>query len=233
MAAVANPRKRNKNMAKSNDHGRARDEEALSRLLRFQDERYEAGRLIELDAPDGVIILVRKGRVLATTVDHAGQETLCVLREAGSVLGLEAIDGAVLPYYLWTVSEVELAVAPAGQARDWLRGQSQGTQALVRASLGALRLSLNEQMALHGSAIVRLARLLLNAVEGDASRKGSANAMLTLPKNVLARLLHMRAETMSRVLRKLEESGAVTVSPKIKVLDARRLAEVVESRASE
>lgn len=220
-------------MGKANDQGRARDEEALNRILRFQEERYEAGRLIELDAPDGVVIRVRKGRVLATTVDQAGQETLCVLREAGTVIGLEAVDGTILPYFLWTVSDVELGVAPAEQAREWLRGQNQATQAFVRASLGALRLGLGEQMALHGSAIVRLARLLLTATEGDADRKAPASAMLTLPKNVLARMLHMRAETMSRVLRKLEESGAIELTPKIKVRDTRRLAEIIESRAGE
>ncbi|MBM4357727.1 MAG: Crp/Fnr family transcriptional regulator [Deltaproteobacteria bacterium] len=188
--------------------------------------------MIELDAPEGVVILVKQGRVLATTVDQAGQETLCVLRDGGSVIGLEALSGMVLPYFLWTMTEVELAVAPANQGREWLRGQNQAVQAVVRATADSLRQLLNEQMALHGSAQTRLARLILNAVEGDKDCKGPATVMLTLPKNVLARMLQMRAETMSRVLKKLEAAGAIALTPKIEVRSTKKLAELIESRSS-
>lgn len=220
-------------MPKQTEQSRTRGDDALQRILRFQVERYEAGRLIELDAPDGVVILVKEGRLLATTVDRSGQETLCVLREAGSVIGLESLSGMVLPYFLWTLADVELAVAPASQGRDWLRSQNQAVQAVVRATAESNGQLLKEQMALHGAAQTRLARLLLNAVEGDKESKGAASIMLKLPKNVLARMLQMRAETMSRVLRKLEAAGAIALTPKIQVRSAKRLAEIVEARAGD
>lgn len=224
---------RGKKVTKLDEETRSKDEEALSRILRFQTEKYEAGKLIELDAPDGVIIHVASGRVLVTTVDPSGQETLCVLRDAGSVIGLESVAGMVLPYFLWTVTDAELSIAPATQARDWLRGNNQATQAFMRASLDALRQSLLEQMALHGSATTRLARLFVNSVEGDSDRKIPAQMMLALPKNVIARMLQMRAETLSRVLRKLEESGGIALSPKMVARDIGKLNEIIESRAGE
>jgi CRP-like cAMP-binding protein len=228
------PKKSSKNrVAKHNEQPRTRDDDALQRILRFQTERYEAGRLIELDAPEGVVILVKEGRVLATTVDHAGQETLCVLRDSGSVIGLESLSGMVLPYFLWTMTDVELAVAPATQGREWLRGQNQAVQAVVRTTAESLGQSLNEQMALHGSAQTRLARLILSAAEGDKDAKGPASVMLALPKNVLARMLQMRAETMSRVLKKLEEAGAIALTPKIEVRSTKKLAELIESRSGD
>lgn len=220
-------------MPKDDLQFRARDEEALQRILRFQTDKYEAGRLIELDAPGGVVIHVRKGRVLATTVDQAGQETLCVLRDAGSILGLEAISGMVLPYFLWTVTDAELAIAPASQARDFLRSNAHPSQVLIRGALDALKTSIAEQMALHGSATARLARLLLHSVEGDAERKVAANQMLALPKNVIARMLHMRAETLSRVLRKLEEAGGASLSPKLVANDTSVLRTMLESRGGD
>lgn len=212
---------------------RSTDEDALHSILRFQTDRYEAGKLIELDAPDGVIIHVRQGRVLVTTVDQSGQETLCVLRDGGAILGLESLSGMVLPYFLWTVTDVELSIASATQAREWMRTNAHPTQALIRASVDALRLCLIEQMALHGSATTRLARLMITSVDGEPERKIPAAMMLALPKNVLARMLHMRAETLSRVLRKLEEAGGITLSPKLAVKSTERLTEIVEARSGE
>jgi CRP-like cAMP-binding protein len=210
-------------MAKKDDDGSS-DEQALQRILRFQTEAHEQGKLIELNNTRGLIICVRRGRVLATTVDQEGRETLCVLRESGAVLGLESIVGMALPYFLWTLSEVELSIAPASQAREWLSAHgSQPASALLRSTLHALRLSLSERIALHGSATARLARLLLSAVEGEGGERGPAGVMLTLPKNVLARMLQMRPETLSRVLRKLEESGAVKLEPQLRVMDRERL----------
>ncbi len=209
---------------------RARDSEALERILRSHTEQHEAGKLIELDRNHGLIIQVRSGRVLATTVDRAGHETLCVLRGPGSILGLESLAGMVLPYFLWTLSEVELAIAPAANAREWLKSNAHPGQALLRAALDELQACLAERMALHGSTTTRLARLLLASAD-DADSKGPAAMMLTLPKNVLARMLQMRPETLSRVLRKLEEIGAIQLDPQLRVLSRERLIDVLSDRA--
>ena len=74
---------------------------------------------------------------------------------------------------------------------------------------------------------------VITSVDGEPERKTPAAMMLALPKNVLARMLHMRAETLSRVLRKLEEAGGITLSPKLAVKSTERLAEIVESRSGE
>src|SRR5687767_12915274 len=198
-------------MAK-HDRPRVNDDGALEHVLRFQVEHHEQGKLIELDRKDGLVIQIRSGRVLATTVDQAGHETLCVLRGAGAVLGLEALDGLVLPYFLWTLSDVELGIAAAGPARSWLAAGDHPSQGLLRRSLRELRVCLSERMALHGSATARLARLLLDAA-GESDAKAPAHVVLGLPKNVLARMLQMRPETLSRVLRKLEEAGAIILEP--------------------
>jgi CRP/FNR family transcriptional regulator, cyclic AMP receptor protein len=216
-------------MAK-HDRPRSEDDDAaLERILRFQVEHHEQGKLIELDRKDGLVIQIRNGRVLATTVDQAGHETLCVLRGAGALLGLEALDGMVLPYFLWTLSDVELGIAPAGPARAWLAADDHPAHALLRRSLRAVRVCLSERMALHGSATARLARLLLDAA-GEGDSDSHAQIVLGLPKNVLARMLQMRPETLSRVLRKLEDDGAIVLEPDLAVADRKRLAEHVSER---
>lgn len=205
-------------------------EEALYHALQFQSERYDAGRLIELDAPEGAVIHVRKGRVLVTTVDQTGHETICVLRNAGSFIGLESLGGMVLPYYLWTLGDVELAIASSSSARSWLRSGTPQTQSLISVILGALKTSMTEQVSLHGSVMTRLTRLLLNASKGSKDDRATAGEMLTLPKNVLARMLHMRAETLSRTLRKLEDAGGITLDPKLRVKNLQVLEEILEKR---
>ncbi len=213
-------------MAK-HDRPRGDDDQAsLERIFRFQVEQHEAGELIELDRKDGLVIQIRSGRVLATTVDQAGHETLCVLRAAGAVLGLEALDGLVLPYFLWTLSDVELGIAPAGPARDWIAADEQLSGVLLRNALRGIRVCLSERMALHGSATARLSRLLLDAA-GESDTTAAGRVVLGLPKNVLARMLQMRPETLSRVLRKLEESGAIVLEPELAVADRKLLAEHV------
>ncbi len=220
-------------MSKTDTHGYSRHEDALHRILKFQTDAHEAGKLIELDAPHGVVILVRKGRVLVTTVDQSGHEIFCVLREAGAVIGLESLAGMVLPYYLYTVTGVELSIGSAADARVWLESNASPTQVLLRMTLEALRVSLIEQMSLEGSATRRLARLMLTAVDGDAERRAPAAMMLTLPKNVLARMLQMRAETFSRLLRKFEDAGAIALSPKLQVTSTKKLAALLDTHVND
>ncbi len=153
--------------------------------------------------------------MLVTLTDSSGRETLCMHRVAGTFVGIEALQDARWPYQIWTLTAVELWFVSSDRFDAWLASHPHPTRDLVAATVGTLRLSIAERVALAGNATARVARYL-----AAASVSTRANALWPRRKNVLARILQMRPETFSRVLRRLEEAGAVRTEPRLEVVDA-------------
>ncbi len=206
-------------------HQDAHGSDALERVLKFELQEHRRGEFIAPQDDGGLIIQVRRGRVLASVLHGSGVEVLSVVRGAGAVLGPEALGGLVLAYQLWTLEDTELAIAPAARARRWMTGDK-AARTLLRATVQALRGSLSERVAMHGSAAERLARLLVAAAD-DPDPESPERVMLRLPKHVLARLLLMRPETLSRVLHRLEKAGAIRFEPELAAADRAWLARLL------
>ena len=83
-----------------------------------------------------------------------------------------------------------------------------------------------ERRGLAGSAVSRLSRFLLERLERDENR-------VRMPQQVLANVLGMRAETLSRAIGKLRAAGAVAPGRGLVVLDADRLSEFSTESESE
>jgi CRP-like cAMP-binding protein len=192
---------------------------------------YPAGTLVELEYGKGQIVFVRSGQVLVTMVDRAGRETLCMHRRTGALIGLEALHGSRLPYQIWALTDSELCTAELDEISVWLERNPHPSQVLLQLAVRALDQGRSERIALRGDATQRVARFLLSSMGADvpeSTRQPRSLQPLALRKNVLARILDMRPETLSRVLRKLERLGAVVVDPQVLVVDPTKLRSLID-----
>lgn len=199
----------------------------LVELGGFHCQRYAAGSLVELDASELSLAYVRRGRVLVTTVDEQGRETLCMLRRAGALIGIESLQGYFVPYQIWMLGEVELCTAGHQLLSAWLGQQEHAAATLAAKAIASASNCLTERMAMTAPTATRLGRFLLSAAELDPSARGQ-HAQVALPRNVLARVLGMRPETLSRALRKLERAGAIQLEPDLRVVDLAALRRIIK-----
>jgi DNA-binding transcriptional regulator YhcF (GntR family) len=72
---------------------------------------------------------------------------------------------------------------------------------------------------LHGRVLTRVSKLLAEATTGDGT--------LRLPRFVMARILSMRPETLSRALKELEQRGAITLKPRLKIVNPELLRQAI------
>lgn len=167
------------------------------------------------------LVLIRRGRLLASTLLESGGYGVTLLRGAGNIIGLERLHGHVHTYEIVALTHAEVALVTANELYDHVRGRPQRLEALLESALDAVALCIAERIALRGSALQRVARFMLEA-------GGHDKAALTLPKNAVARMLQIRPETLSRVLKKLETAGAITVRQQTQLVDVEKLADLAK-----
>jgi CRP-like cAMP-binding protein len=177
------------------------------------------GEVVELGDDPPAVAFVRRGRVLASIVDQNGDEVVSMLRGEGCVIGLERLRGAVFPYEIWPLTDAELVVVPLSELRAWSEANPRG---LADLAVEAAFRCIAERTASHGGAAERVARFLVDAT-ADAH-----DGSLRLPRHVIARILRMRPETLSRTLHRLADAGLVDLHPRLRVRDRDRLALVCE-----
>ena len=163
------------------------------------------------------VFMIREGSVLLSTTTRAGDEAACVLRPRGSVIGLEALRGEPAPYEAWTLTPARLCHLSPGGVREWVDAVPQATRAFLELALAELTRAREERVALAGNVVSRVARFL----EAHLRAHGGE---LALEQRVLARLLRMRSETLSRALAKLRSAGALAPGRRVLVRDPKRLA---------
>jgi len=157
----------------------------------------------------GVVALSRGARLAE------GDGAPHAIRRAGSLLGLEVLVQDSYADSARAVTEVTVCAAGRSEMLSWL--EEDGT---ARAVLDCqVRDSISDHAAratTDGSAPRRIARWLM----------GSAKQQ-TLPRTVLAGLLGMRPETLSRALAALAEEGCIQLTrSRIEVTDPARLEEI-------
>jgi len=157
---------------------------------------------------------LREGTALLSSVNEGGDETLCALRGPGSVLGLEALHDRPLEYEAWALSDVVVCRLDAAAFRAWVGDRNSPLGAMLDLSLQEGWQRQHERIALSGRAVVRLARFLL-----ERRRMEAGDRPLAVEQQVVARMLGMRAETLSRALAQLRDAGAIAPHG-IQVLDA-------------
>lgn len=158
------------------------------------------------------LVYVADGRVLVSAVDEKGDEIVSYLRGQGALVGLERLLDVVVPYQLWALSDAQLETVPVERVKEWIGATvPEPGRSLLRSALEAAGASVRERSTLHGRVLARVSKLLASATTGDGT--------LRLPRFVMARVLSMRPETLSRALKELEERGAVTLKPRLKIVN--------------
>ena len=200
----------------------------------FRPAQRRAGSLLIAhgEIPDSVM-LVRSGTVLHTAVSPDGEETLCALRGPGALVGLELLRAAPTRSETWALTDVQMCRLDGGAVAEWLGPMHSPLGALLELSLAELATREVERVALSGRALRRTARFLVehHGMHGD-------RVALHVEQQVLARMLGMRPETLSRALARLRQLGALAPGRGLRVIDEKRLREVAgeeepaESRAA-
>lgn len=178
-------------------------------------EHAEGALLLRQGERGRPLLLLQAGRVGVSCTSPQGTELAFVVRGAGDWLNLTALQGEAASgevRALAACAVVEVPVAAARSARD------SGCDLLLEAALASAENWRRDRLVLAGRAGPRLARVLL-----AWNRDGATPP----PQRVLARVLGMRAETLSRAAADLRKQGALGVG--LTIGDASRLRRIAES----
>lgn len=173
--------------------------------------------LIEQGEPPAAVMLLKLGMVGLCTVGPGEVELGCTVRGPRTLLGFEAVCGLKSSCRVWAVTDLIVCIAPIGRLAPWIGPLDTPIGALMRLGIEEANRRVTERLDVGGSAVARVARLLLRrCVDVDQSR-------LELSQRLLARVLSMTPETVSRALAKLHAAGAVFSTRPIVVGNVERL----------
>lgn len=166
----------------------------------FHIRTAKAGELLlPADEVPRRLVHVRKGvasLVLSTT---AGRESAFILREPGSLLGLEMLAEKRSPFEVTMHVDGEICTLPRAAARQWLAEAPEEVVAILRKSASEVARLAQERRELAQPAGLRLAAFLLR-MNGDHPPP---------TRGQIARSLAMRPETLSRLLARFREDGLI------------------------
>jgi CRP-like cAMP-binding protein len=185
----------------------------------FIERRLPAGTAVFSagDAADHVWF-VRAGTVVLSREVGRGETRARAIRFAGSLVGLEALVSPVYADTATAATEVSLCGATSVGVDLWLGARGTPARTALEITLRASGADRPRESPGDGSAVARLARWLLD--------EGPRGVTLGVPRHVIADLLGMRAETLSRALGELARRGAIaTTRTTLRIVDEERLAD--------
>jgi CRP-like cAMP-binding protein len=124
------------------------------------------------------------------------------------------------------ISRLRLCGLPAEEMKRWIGPSRSPAQAVLDLLLQETRFRHLEHNLREGSCLQRVARFAL-AYSAFLEERPDA-----VRKQVLAKMLGMRPETLSRCLTRLEQCGAIDASHGVRVQYPRMLSSIVYSGAS-
>ena len=166
------------------------------------------------------VFFVKEGFVSLSAVSPRGSEVLLTLRGPTSLLCTEALRGDPSPYEVRALSRVKLCGLAGDQMSSWVGPERSPARAILDLLLAEGKLQRDEVNYRQGDCLSRVARFALAHARFLADRPNAVR------KQVVARLLGMRPETLSRCLTRLERDGVVDASRGVRVVDPRRLAAI-------
>jgi CRP-like cAMP-binding protein len=183
---------------------------------------YAAGELAERVwyVKHGVVLLSRDA-------DEGGTSGVAwAVRRAGSLVGVEALVRATYLDTARTVTDTVVCAATREQVDVWLRTNEPAARALLDCVLLAACADAPRRAGADGTARQRVAAWLLDQPSG-----ASAGSTAGLPRNVIAGLLGMLPETLSRALASLAKAGAIGVTrQRVEIRDVAVLEAVAAGR---
>ena len=169
---------------------------------------------------------IKEGFVSLSAVSPRGSEVLITLRGPASLLCTEALHGDPSPSEVRALTRVKLCGIAGDQMSGWIGPDKSPARAILDLLLTEGKLQRDEVNYRQGDCLARVARFALAHARFLADRPNAVR------KQVVARLLGMRPETLSRCLTRLERDGVVDASRGVRVLDPRRLAAIATEDAN-
>ena len=154
--------------------------------------------------------------------DGAGEGRVSALRFPGQFVGLETIVSPSYWHSARTTTDVSLCGATQEGIDRWLGAAGTPSRTALEISLRTTGRDIATRGPTEGSALQRVARWLYD--------EGPRGVMITLPRTVLADLLRMRPETLSRTLAALGKTGAIQVRRnQLTIVDEQSLAHLAKA----
>jgi CRP-like cAMP-binding protein len=166
------------------------------------------------------VFFVKEGFVALSAVSPRGAELNLTLRGPASLLCTEAVQGEASPYEVRALSRVRVCGIAGESLSAWVGPEKSAARVILELLLTESRQQRDEVNWRQGDCLSRVARFALAHSRFLADRPNAVR------KQVVARLLGMRPETLSRCLTKLERDGVVDASRGVRVLDQRRLSAI-------
>jgi CRP-like cAMP-binding protein len=177
------------------------------------------------------VVFVKDGLLSITSSDSTGHEVMSAVRGPRSLLGFEGLRIQPSRGSVDAITDVQVCTADANMVRQWVgldqtsQGQRDGSTSsatsLLSLALDELDRTARDIDLRSGPALARVARFLLASAKLiDAGRQAPFS------KQHVAQLLGIRAETMSRCLKKLQTAGLIESGRAVRIRDTDRLGEV-------
>jgi CRP/FNR family transcriptional regulator, cyclic AMP receptor protein len=166
------------------------------------------------------VYFVKEGFVSLSAVSPRGTEMALTLRGPNTLLCTEALHNDPSPYDVRALSRVKLCGIAGDQMSSWIGPDRSPSRAVLDLLLAEGKLQRDEVNYRQGDCLSRVARFALAHARFLADRPNAVR------KQMVARLLGMRPETLSRCLTRLEREGVVDASRGVRVLDPRRLSTI-------
>ena len=170
---------------------------------------------------------VLEGQIKLTTARRDGSEIVVDTFHAGTSFAEAMVfEGSQYPVTATALEYTRVFAAPAVLVRREIRKNPDAFDAMLAASYRHLHSLVRQIEQLKAdSGIERLARYLLRL-----SENAEPGSVLELPveKQVLASLLGVKPETLSRAFRKLQEHGLEINGPRFQITDGAALARFVD-----
>jgi CRP-like cAMP-binding protein len=144
---------------------------------------------------------LRAGLVMLCCSDEEGQEQAVALRGPRSLLCYEALGGRPSPVEVRAVGPCRVCAVPVNRMATLLGADVSPAGAVLSLLLEEMARRDEDLAWRTGDALHRVERFL--AAYGER-----ADLLPRLPKQLIARALGIRPETLSRCLRRLSEEGA-------------------------
>ncbi len=191
----------------------------------MQDRYLRSGAVLYVEGePSEHVYFVRHGQIaLSRAVEARGERTaVWAVRRKGSMFGLEALVAPAYADSARAVGDSVVCIASRRAVEAWLHGERGAPLAVLGCLIEAQRGDGPRRCGADGSAGARVAAWLsTRGVEVD------------LPRVVIADLLGMQPETLSRSLAQLARRGALRVTRRsIEVLDRELLKTIANGTAA-
>jgi len=166
------------------------------------------------------VYFIKEGFVSLSAVSPRGSEMVLTLRGPSSLLCTEAMQDEASPYEVRALSRVKICGIGGEAMTQWIGPEQSPARVVLDLVLGESKMQREEVNYRQGDCMSRVARFALAHARFLADRPNAVR------KQVVARLLGMRPETLSRCLTRLEKDGVLDASRGVRVIDARRLAAI-------